>query len=162
MLDIDFINDTDIEITEELEDRIVFALSAGLTSEGILNPVELTVSFVTPESIKALNAQYRDIDRETDVLSFPVYSSLEELQALDPAMPVLLGDIIINPDRAAEQAEEYGQSFEDEVEYLSVHSLMHLLGYDHMVPEDKKIMREREKKVLSTIRVELKLELQDA
>ena len=85
------------------------------------------------------------------MLSFPVYASIGEILEIEAGVPVLLGDIIINPYRAREQAEEYGQSFEDEVEYLSIHSLMHLLGYDHMQEDEKRVMRDHEKSVLAAL-----------
>ena len=151
MLDIDFINETDWEAGGELEARIRRALNTGLELEEVSNPAELTVSFVSPEQIRQLNAEYRDTDRETDVLSFPVYASIGEILEIEAGVPVLLGDIINNPYRAREQAEEYGQSFEDEVEYLSIHSLMHLLGYDHMQEDEKRVMRDHEKSVLAAL-----------
>lgn len=151
MIDIDYINHTETEISDTLKERLERALEAGLEQEQVHSPVEVTVSFVTPEEIRKLNADFRDTDRATDVLSFPVFGSLEEIWEYPENLPALIGDIIISPDQARIQAEEYGQSFEDEVEYLAIHSLMHLLGYDHMIEEEKTIMREHEKQVLRAI-----------
>ena len=107
--------------------------------------VEVSVSFIAKDEIREINLQYRDKDSITDVLSFPQYESQEEMLAEEY---LCIGDVIICPERAAEQAEEYGHSYEREMVYLMVHSMFHLLGYDHMTEEDKKEMREKEEAVM--------------
>ena len=92
-----------------------------------------------------INHQYRDKDAVTDVLSFPQYESQEEMFAEEY---LCMGDVMICPEKAAEQAEEYGHSYEREMVYLMVHSMFHLLGYDHMTEEDKQEMREKEEAVM--------------
>lgn len=106
---------------------------------------EISVTFVEAEEIRNLNREYRDTDKVTDVLSFPQFDDLNELPEFGE---ICLGDVVICKDRAAEQAEEFGHSFEREIIYLFTHSILHLLGYDHMEEEDKKEMRQREEAVM--------------
>ena len=107
--------------------------------------LSLSVSFVSEDEIRELNRSYRDKDSVTDVLSFPQFDPYEYLQDWGE---VSLGDVVICPDRAKKQAEEYGHSTERELIYLFVHSCFHLLGYDHETEEEKAIMREKEEKVM--------------
>ncbi|MDO4482062.1 MAG: rRNA maturation RNase YbeY [Bacillota bacterium] len=109
---------------------------------------EVSVSFVSKEEIREINAEYRDKDSVTDVLSFPQYENLSEIRS-EPY--ICLGDVIICPERAAEQAEDYGHSYEREMIYLMVHSMFHLLGYDHMDDEEKRIMRDKEESVMNEL-----------
>ena len=96
------------------------------------------------EEIRTLNREYRNRDNITDVLSFPLEEDF-------PQENELLGDIVLCVKRAEEQAREYGHSTERELIYLSIHSLFHLLGYDHMEEEEKKIMRQKEKDSLKKL-----------
>ena len=110
--------------------------------------VEISVTFVSTEEIRELNGVYRGKDRVTDVLSFPQYEDLNEV----PKEGVIcLGDVVICPEQALLQADEYGHSGERELVYLFVHSIFHLLGYDHMEEDDKQEMREMEEKIMSQI-----------
>ncbi len=154
MISIDYINHTEKEISEDLQERLKRALDAGLELESVHGPVEVTITFVNPSEIRKMNDEYRGVDSVTDVLSFPVYTALEEIWEYPEELPLLIGDIVINPERALEQAEEFGQSQDDEIEYLAIHSLMHLLGYDHMMEDEKSIMRDHEKQVLRKIGAE--------
>ena len=106
---------------------------------------EVSVSFVDNEEIQKLNRDYRNVDSPTDVLSFPMDD--EETDLYIP----LLGDIVISAERALEQATEFGHSFLREVAYLAAHSMFHLMGYDHMNVEEKKIMRQKEKEVMKIL-----------
>ena len=119
------------------------------------------VTFCDNNYIKELNSQFRNIDSETDVLSFPllmsdspgevIYSPLDR----DPETgELMLGDIVISVEKAKEQAEEYGHSLEREICYLGVHSVLHLMGYDHMEEDDKRQMREKEEEILKMLGVE--------
>lgn len=117
--------------------------------------VELDI--VSADEIKELNRDNRLIDAVTDVLSFPMLDGIRGKTVLKKDFPydydedekaVFLGSIAICADRAKEQAEEYGHSFERELSYLFVHGLLHLFGYDHMTDEDKKQMREKEEQIL--------------
>lgn len=115
--------------------------------------VEISLSFVSLEEIHALNRDYRGVDRPTDVLSFPMYGSIEELEAAGRQAPesVPLGDVVICMDKIREQAEEFGHSEERETVYLFTHSVLHLLGYDHETEEDKREMRKREEEVMKEL-----------
>lgn len=149
---IDFIDSNIKEFSPELKEKITSAIENGLVVEGINLPVELSIEFVEPEQIRELNKDYRGVDKATDVLSFPIYSLKEEILEQKTDSPILLGDIIINPVRAKEQAEEIGNSQDQEITYLSIHSLLHLLGYDHMNEEDKKLMRTQERAILASLK----------
>ena len=105
---------------------------------------------VDDEYIKNLNAQYRGLDRATDVLSFALDEGAEP-DIIDGPEEKLLGDIVISLDTACRQAEEYNHSVEREISYLTVHGLLHLLGYDHQEPEDKQRMREQEEYILGLL-----------
>ena len=115
-----------------------------------LDPVRLSlsVSFVDKDEIHSLNRQYRGVDSVTDVLSFPQFDSFEYLTDWGE---VSLGDVVICREKAQEQAEEFGHSYDRELIYLFVHSVFHLLGYDHETDEDKAEMRAKEEKVMSSL-----------
>ncbi len=110
--------------------------------------VEISLSIVTEEEIKSINREYRGIDKVTDVLSFPQYENYKFIMDENSDI-IAIGDIVICNDVAIRQATEYAHSYEREMVYLFVHSMMHLLGYDHMNEEDKILMRKKEEQVLS-------------
>ena len=126
-----------------LRRRIRKAAKAVLAEERIDGPCELSVLLTDDEGIHRLNREYRDVDRPTDVLSFPMGET-------DPRTGrYLLGDMVLNVDRARAQGEEFGHGAEHEISYLTVHSVLHLLGYDHVDEgEMKRAMREREKIIM--------------
>lgn len=130
------------EPSTTLINEISADLRTGLFVEGLIDVenVEISLSFVTPEEIRTLNRDYRGKDEVTDVLSFPTDEEAPDMY--------LLGDIVISTDRAKEQAQEIGHGLDEEIRYLAIHSLFHLLGYDHMDEDSKKIMRQREKETL--------------
>ncbi len=111
---------------------------------------EVSVVLANDEYIHALNLEYRGKDCSTDVLSFALNEG-DEPEVLDGPEEVLLGDIIISVETATRQAEEYGHSLERELAYLTVHGILHLLGYDHMTEEEKTEMRQEEEHVLSLL-----------
>lgn len=116
----------------------------------------ITITLTNPENIKKINKEYRDIDRATDVLSFPMFEKeeLEEkIKKNDFEHEDVLGDIIISVEKVQEQAIEYGHSFERELSYMVVHGFYHLMGYDHIQEEDKKKMRPKEEKILSDLKI---------
>ncbi len=122
------------------------------------NKVYVSITLTTPEEIRQINKKFRKIDKETDVLSFPIFEKkdLDMLrkngEIVDKDMPQdVLGDIIISMKKVEEQAKEYGHSIERELAYMIVHGFYHLMGYDHIVEEDKKVMREKEEKVLESL-----------
>ncbi len=131
---------------------------AALSEEGITDPCQINILITDDEGIREYNRKFRNIDSATDVLSFPA----QELEPgkFDPSLlekdpetdTLLLGDMVISYERAERQAEEYGHSVARELAYLTVHSVLHLLGYDHMDEEtDKPLMRSKEEKILSSI-----------
>ncbi len=124
---------------------------AVLQLEGFKGSAEISVRFVDNEQIKELNAQYRNIDRETDVLSFPLGENGE--YDINPATGAyMLGDIVISVQKAMEQASEFGHPLEREIAFLTVHSMLHLLGYDHVNGGLEAVhMREKEETVLTQL-----------
>lgn len=116
----------------------------------------ITIILTTPDNIKAINKEYRDIDNATDVLSFPMFEKKEldeKIQNKSFEHEDMLGDIVISVDKVKEQAKEYGHSFERELSYMVVHGFYHLMGYDHIKEEDKEKMRPKEEKVLQELNI---------
>lgn len=114
----------------------------------------ISVTLTTPEEIRKINNEFRNIDKETDVLSFPMFekNEIDELvQAQNNQIPETIGDIVISIDRVTEQAKEYGHSFERELAYMVVHGFYHLIGYDHMQEDEKQVMREKEENILKLL-----------
>lgn len=148
-----FMNDQDKEqVTYSLKILLRRAVEATLDYEKFENDAQVSMTFTDNEGIRALNSQHRDIDKETDVLSFPLidFEGGEESPFNDPEM--MLGDIVISLQKAREQAEEYGHSFERETAFLCVHSMLHLLGYDHVNGgEEEADMRRRQTEILETM-----------
>lgn len=123
-----------------------------LKEEGIPDErIEISLSFVSLEEIHQLNNMYRQVDRPTDVLSFPMIEDFNEIDWEAEDEEILLGDVVICLDKARQQAKEYGHSEEREIVYLFVHSVLHLLGYDHMEDEDKAEMRRQEEIVMDAL-----------
>ncbi|MFD2868834.1 rRNA maturation factor [Kurthia sp. 3B1D] len=150
MLNIDFLDETG-KVTDKDLELVEGLLQHAAKIEQVEDGTELSVTFVTNEAIHEINKEYRHKDAPTDVISF----ALEELGEGETAiiaegMPRILGDVIISIDRTREQAEEFGHSFERELGFLAVHGLLHVLGYDHMVPEDEKIMFGKQDEILES------------
>ena len=124
------------------------AVEATLEHEGFDRSCEVSITICGKDHIKELNAQYRGKDSVTDVLSFPMFDMATESLPDDDIIP--LGDIVICADKAREQANELEHSFNREVAFLCIHSMLHLLGYDHELSEaDERIMIEKQKKIIS-------------
>ncbi|MEJ8751263.1 rRNA maturation RNase YbeY [Lagierella sp. ICN-221743] len=138
--------DLDFEIPKEILKDFEKSTEVILEMENIIEDVEVSVSFVNEEEIKELNRDYRENDKITDVLSFPT-----EMEYHIEGVPLILGDVVICSKRAKEQSEEFGHSFQRELVYLFVHSMFHLLGYDHIDEDDKLLMRQKEKEALKRI-----------
>ena len=152
--------DADLEVEEGLQARVSQAIAAALEAEGVALPCEVDVLFTDDGGIAQINADMRGVDRSTDVLSFPMFE-------LDPGVPPQgegfrdpdtglcpLGDMCISLERARVQAQEYGHSLERELCYLAVHSVLHLLGYDHLDEGPmKRQMRAREEAILGELGV---------
>ena len=154
----------EIFIESELEGEFPYralmerVISAALEAEGVATPCEVNVLITDDEGIHQINLEQRDIDRATDVLSFPMFEYLPGEPPLDdadadPATGLTpLGDMVISLERCLAQAEEFGHSVERELCYLTVHSVLHLLGYDHMDDgPQKRQMRLREEAILGEL-----------
>lgn len=129
--------------------RIEDLASFVIRREGKPESTEVSVNFVTDEEIRVLNRDYRGIDRPTDVLSFECDGEGDMPVPEEEEAPYELGDIVIAPDVAERQTEEYGTALTDELSLLLVHGLLHLCGYDHMVDEEAEAMEARERELLS-------------
>ena len=145
-----FLNDQEIfEITYAQKILVRRAIEATLEYESYKNNAEFSVTFTDNAKIQSINKDFRGIDKPTDVLSFPLtdYECSDLPLANDPQGS--LGDIVISLERAKEQADEFGHSFEREVAFLTVHSTLHLLGYDHVNNEEEELdMRNRQSEIL--------------
>ena len=134
MIDVLFDNRQDVlEITNENEQAVIKAIQVVIEEECLEGDFEISVSFVTNEEIRMLNKEYRNVDSETDVLSFPMDDEFDGV--------TILGDIVLSTEKIIEQAKDYNHSLEREMLYLTVHSMLHLLGYDHMSADEKREMR---------------------
>lgn len=150
-----------IEVTEETRKSVEDIIVHTLKEENINIDFEISIIFIDNDEIRSLNNQYRNIDKSTDVLSFPmleypkhqvfkeVYSKFDFDDSYKDEGRLVLGDMALSLEKAFDQSKEYEHSFLREVCYLTVHSVLHLLGYDHIEEEDKKVMRSREEEILS-------------
>lgn len=149
MVEVDY---NDIDRMAKEEKMIKSVVQNVLKAEKIKHDVDVYITLTNNNEIHKINKEYRNVDNPTDVLSFPMYER-EEIDFLRKDKvgdeEEILGDIIISIDKVKEQSEEYGHSFERELAYLVTHGMLHLLGYDHMVEGEKKVMREREEEILS-------------
>ncbi len=147
-------NQKKVKVTKEIRDLVRSSVKASLEYMDFGTNFEISVMFTDNEEIRELNKLHRNIDRATDVLSFPLFeydedgNILENEQELNSAGEMLLGDVVISLERAAEQATEYGHSLEREIGFLTVHSMLHLFGYDHMTPEDEEEMFSYQSEIL--------------
>ena len=141
-----------IELTAQLRNTVKKAINAALDYQEIDFPVEISLTFTDNERIHELNKEYRGKDAPTDVLSFPMFENGEIEYDDESDEPCAIGDIVISLEKAVEQAEEYGHSLEREAAFLAVHSVLHLLGFDHEVSEeDDEYMKESAEEILSSI-----------
>ena len=154
-----------IELTEKLVEELTNVIEFALKEEEVNLKCEISLLFVDNDEIKEINNDTRRIDRETDVLSFPmleydgkkvfkeVYKDYEFSQSDFDGEELVLGDIVLSLEKALEQSREFNHSFEREASYLVVHSILHLLGYDHMEEDEKKNMRAREEEILNKLNI---------
>lgn len=148
----ELIVDSQVEIPKESLEYMNRALDEALAKEGVYGDRgQVSLTIVSPEEIQQLNREYRQVNRVTDVLSFPQYVSPDEIPA---DSMYLLGDVVICMEQAVKQAEEYGHSIQRELVYLFVHSIFHLFGYYQMEEEEKQAMREAEEAVMKQIGLE--------
>ena len=146
-------NQDKFKVTKELRDLVRLAVATSLDYMDFPKKSEISVMFVDNEEIHALNREYRERDKPTDVLSFPMWEPEDiEEGTYEDGHAVMLGDIILSVEKAHAQAEEYGHSIRRELAFLSVHSTLHLLGYDHEVSEeDEKYMNTKQEEILTRI-----------
>ena len=152
--------ESDVEGTENFAAVLEEVIPAALAAEGVELPCEINVLFTDDSGIQQINREMREVDRPTDVLSFPMFEFLpgeppkrEDADLLDPGTGLLpLGDMVFSLDRIRAQAVEFGHSERRELSYLAVHSALHLLGYDHLDEgEQKRQMRAREEAILTSL-----------
>lgn len=159
-----FEKDAEDEIDFDYEEILAKVIGETLKQEQCPYECEVNLSLTDNEGIRRINREYRDLDVPTDVLSFPMveYQTPADFSQLDtPTAKVmyfnldteelLLGDIVISLERAEEQAEEYGHSLERELAFLTVHSVLHLLGYDHMEDGERKVMERKQENILQDL-----------
>lgn len=152
----DIVNEQDkLEITESTEELISNVVLRTLDMEEFPEDCYVAVTLTDNENIKILNNEQRGIDKETDVLSFPVleFEDGEMIAGVGDYYEdkIILGDIVISVEKAIEQSREFGHSPEREIGYLVCHSVLHLLGYDHETDEEREIMRRKEEETLETL-----------
>lgn len=140
----------EVAVDSNLVDFLAGVVREVLKNEDYFDKAEVSLVFVDDAYIQGLNHQYRGVDSPTDVLSFamregePIPGDEEE---------IILGDVVISLQAAGRQAGEYGHSFRREAAYLTVHGVLHLLGYDHQAEEDRRLMREKEEEVLTRLNI---------
>lgn len=149
-------NQDKLTIDDEIKHTIEEVILKTLDAEDCDFSAEVSVTIVDGETIRSINKKERNIDAVTDVLSFPMLEFDENGEISDSDFDMdgdnlLLGDIVICAERAAEQATEYGHSFKREMAFLTVHSMLHLLGYDHMDVQEEKIMFARQEEILDML-----------
>lgn len=157
MKEISQIEYLDIEKNEEYEEVIKEVITKCFLEEKLNNTnIYVSITLTNPENIRKINKNYRKVDAETDVLSFPMFEKdeIDEIiQSNEYDTYDILGDIVISIDRVKKQATEYGHSFKRELAYMVVHGFYHLMGYDHIKEEDKQIMRPKEEKILQELNI---------
>lgn len=153
ILEIEFL---DIDENEEYKKIIRKVIETCFEEEKLQNSkLYVNVILTNPKNIKEINTKFRKIEKETDVLSFPMFEKedIEIFKNSENEIEEVLGDIIVSIERVKEQAIEYGHSFERELAYMIVHGFYHLMGYDHMTEEDKSKMRPKEEKILEKLKI---------
>ena len=148
-----FLNEQSLfRVTYEQKHLVRRAIKATLEYEGYENNAEISLTFTDNEKIRRINSQFRGIDKPTDVLSFPLNDYENTPASLADEPSGCLGDIVISLERAKEQADEFGHSLDREIAFLTVHSMLHLLGYDHVDSEaDELDMRRRQSEILKNM-----------
>lgn len=147
----------DLEEDKKIKDFVENVVSVCFEKEELTDlNFYLSVTLTTPEQIHKLNKEFRNVDKETDVLSFPMFEKNELDNIIKNKqknkIPEVLGDIVISIQKVQEQAIEYGHSFERELSYMVVHGFYHIMGYDHIKEDDKKVMRPKEEAVLNLLK----------
>lgn len=143
----------DINENNEYVDFIKKVVNKCFEVENLQNSnLYISIILTDPKNIQEINKEHRNIDKPTDVLSFPMFER-NELENVHFENTEVLGDVIISVEKVKEQALEYGHGFERELAYMVVHGFYHLMGYDHMIEEDKVVMRAKEENVLNKLEI---------
>ena len=154
MYQIEYIEEQENENYEEIIKKVVnkcFEVENLIDSQ-----LYISITVTNPENIHKINKEYRNVDKPTDVLSFPMFEKEEidkKIKEKDFKHEDILGDIVISIEQVKKQAEEYGHGFEREFAYMIVHGFYHLMGYDHMVEDEKTIMRRKEENILNSLEI---------
>ncbi|MCT4688350.1 MAG: rRNA maturation RNase YbeY [Vallitalea sp.] len=155
-------NDTEQNFSKEYVDIINKVIAVSLDQEKCPYEIEVSVTITNNEQIRKINKKHRDMDKPTDVLSFPLidFTKPSEFDDIDEdndewfnldTGELMLGDIIISLERAYEQAKEYGHSIEREIGFLTAHSMLHLMGYDHIINEEEQVMKQQQQQILNEV-----------
>ncbi|WP_193774692.1 rRNA maturation RNase YbeY [Vallitalea guaymasensis] len=155
-------NDTEQNFSKEYADIINKVIAVSLDQEKCPYEIEVSVTITNNEEIRKINREHRDMDKPTDVLSFPLidFTKPSEFEDIDEdndewfdldTGELMLGDIIISLERAYEQAKEYGHSIEREIGFLTAHSMLHLMGYDHIINEEEQVMNAKQQQILNEV-----------
>lgn len=150
------INDETGNPEPHIENLISEILNHAAKEEGLIGNTEVSVTLMSDDAIQVVNAEYRGLDKTTDVISFALEELTEDEVAIvgEQGMPTILGDILISVDTAKRQAVEYGHTLDREIGFLALHGFLHLLGYDHMTEADELKMFGRQKEILDTFGLE--------
>lgn len=145
-------------INEAIDNLLTEVAVNAIKSEYSSEDFDVTITYTDNEEIRKLNSEFRDIDKETDVLSFPMqeFKNGFPTKSLDieknpETGRIYLGDVVLSVEKAAAQAKEYGHSFEREMSFLVAHSILHLLGYDHINDDERKIMEQKQEAILQSM-----------
>ena len=150
MRTVDYIDEANL-VTQKDKEMLTELIHYTLEKEKVIFNYEVSMSFVTDEEIREVNKTYREIDKETDVLSFPL---IDDFSAEFSENVYPIGDVVISIDKVKEQAENYNHSFKREIAFLTVHSLLHLLGYTHETEVEEKEMFSRQEYILKEFGLE--------
>lgn len=158
---INFEKEYDLNLEIDYEKIADLVINAALDYEKCPYESEVSITLINNEEIHGINKEFRNIDRPTDVLSFPMvdYDTPGQFDFLEDADEyfnpetgeLMLGDIVISLDKVKEQAESYGHSITREYAFLIAHSMLHLMGYDHMEPEEAKVMEKKQDEILDSL-----------
>ena len=147
------INFLDVDETKEYDEIVGQVINKCFEEENLLNKkLYVNIVLTNAENIRNINREHIGIDKETDVLSFPMFEA-NEIENINPETEDVLGDVVISLEQIKKQAKEYGHTLERELAYMLVHSFYHLMGYDHMKEEDKKTMRAKEDIILEKLNI---------
>jgi len=143
----------DIKENEEYINLAQKVIKKCFLEEKLGKKLYINIILTNPENIRKINNEFRNIDKETDVLSFPMFEKDEINNLENSVVEEVLGDIVISIQKVTQQAEEYGHSFEREFSYMLVHGFYHLMGYDHMEENEKQEMRKKEENILNKLEI---------